>query len=372
MHLPMPSHFSSDKTLEEFPTFATHSTAGALSPCLSALDSPTSSQSIHELSVTYCKDFNCCGLVLKDLHALLQHYEETHYEENLLDDASSFSSTFSSSSSSSSSFKLPSPPSLLPPPNSASLLSGGGGGGGLKRPAEDFLTCTNKRFHQGWDQVGVGASLSLDDDSFWQLNALLDEADPSFLRQLTQDMVGWPPLTVPPQKIFQQRTTSTTPAQSPIELSPIITTGNVAANACGQLVQHGHVGRPPLVNANGVVEKPYKCMVPGCDKSYKNPNGLKYHNAHGHVELKAANKEENKSFKAVKLVAPPLSPVRSSTITIPAAATTMETPADTDISALLRRHTCPVCFKGYKHFNGIKYHLQHMHGLNFETLFNNH
>lgn len=31
-------------------------------------------------------------------------------------------------------------------------------------------------------------------------------------------------------------------------------------------------------------EKPYRCIIPGCDKAYKNPNGLKYHNLHGHCE----------------------------------------------------------------------------------------
>ncbi|EJW04129.1 hypothetical protein EDEG_01565 [Edhazardia aedis USNM 41457] len=29
-------------------------------------------------------------------------------------------------------------------------------------------------------------------------------------------------------------------------------------------------------------EKPYKCKIPGCAKKYKNSNGLKYHMAHGH------------------------------------------------------------------------------------------
>ena len=31
-------------------------------------------------------------------------------------------------------------------------------------------------------------------------------------------------------------------------------------------------------------DKPYRCSHPGCDKAYKNPNGLKYHNLHGHCE----------------------------------------------------------------------------------------
>ena len=32
------------------------------------------------------------------------------------------------------------------------------------------------------------------------------------------------------------------------------------------------------------VKKPYACTVPGCEKSYKNPNGLKYHMIHGHCK----------------------------------------------------------------------------------------
>ncbi len=31
------------------------------------------------------------------------------------------------------------------------------------------------------------------------------------------------------------------------------------------------------------VNRPYKCQVPGCGKTYKNPGGLKYHMQHGHV-----------------------------------------------------------------------------------------
>jgi hypothetical protein len=30
------------------------------------------------LEATYCRDFACCGLILNDLHDLLQHYEECH------------------------------------------------------------------------------------------------------------------------------------------------------------------------------------------------------------------------------------------------------------------------------------------------------
>jgi hypothetical protein len=32
----------------------------------------------RELEASYCRDFACCGLILTDLHDLLQHYEECH------------------------------------------------------------------------------------------------------------------------------------------------------------------------------------------------------------------------------------------------------------------------------------------------------
>ncbi|KAJ1955356.1 Transcriptional regulator of ribosomal biogenesis proteins, partial [Dispira parvispora] len=68
-------------------------------------------------------------------------------------------------------------------------------------------------------------------------------------------------------------------------------------------------------------EKPYRCPVEGCGKAYKNPNGLKYHNLHGHCN----------------------------------------TGADGDVTP--RPHLCTYenCGKSYKNMNGLKYHIQHTH-----------
>lgn len=37
-------------------------------------------------------------------------------------------------------------------------------------------------------------------------------------------------------------------------------------------------------NSTPRAERPYKCKIGGCPKSYKNPGGLKYHMQHGHCE----------------------------------------------------------------------------------------
>ncbi|KAI9013743.1 hypothetical protein CLU79DRAFT_768546 [Phycomyces nitens] len=73
-----------------------------------------------------------------------------------------------------------------------------------------------------------------------------------------------------------------------------------------------------------LVEKPYKCNVPACEKSYKNANGLKYHKLHGHC----IEKLENGTNHIAE-----------------------------------RPYSCKVgrCIKRYKNLNGLKYHILHTH-----------
>ncbi|KAI9493617.1 hypothetical protein BDB00DRAFT_938946 [Zychaea mexicana] len=71
-------------------------------------------------------------------------------------------------------------------------------------------------------------------------------------------------------------------------------------------------------------ERPYKCQVDGCDKAYKNANGLKYHKAHGHCHEKQQDESELIAKK----------PYRCS---------------------------IGICNKRYKNLNGLKYHIEHTH-----------
>lgn len=68
-----------------------------------------------------------------------------------------------------------------------------------------------------------------------------------------------------------------------------------------------------------MMEKPYKCHTPGCTKSYKNANGLKYHSAHGHDG--SERDLDDRPFKC----------------------------------------HIPECGKSYKNANGLKYHMAHSH-----------
>ncbi|CAG8627811.1 154_t:CDS:1 [Paraglomus brasilianum] len=94
-------------------------------------------------------------------------------------------------------------------------------------------------------------------------------------------------------------------------------------SAFKEKTQHITKGATQL-STQPVVEKPFKCTVPGCSKSYKNLNGLKYHNEHGH---------------------------RSGLLDID------------EKRPVLKPYKCefPDCDKRYKNPNGLKYHLEHAH-----------
>ncbi|ORZ00367.1 hypothetical protein BCR43DRAFT_521412 [Syncephalastrum racemosum] len=78
--------------------------------------------------------------------------------------------------------------------------------------------------------------------------------------------------------------------------------------------------QPPEVPQSKLdsIARPWKCEVPGCNKAYKNRNGLKYHTEHGHL------------------------------------------PPDDDPN---KRHRCPIetCLKAFKSAGGRDYHIAHCH-----------
>lgn len=85
--------------------------------------------------------------------------------------------------------------------------------------------------------------------------------------------------------------------------------------------------------------KPYKCPVIGCDKSYKNQNGLKYHRQHGH-QNQTLHQNEDGSFSIID----PLS----------------NTPYPDGVAIEKDKpYQCEICGKRYKNLNGLKYHRAH-------------
>ncbi|KAI8147631.1 hypothetical protein BJV82DRAFT_596324 [Fennellomyces sp. T-0311] len=237
----------------------------------------------RELEAAFCRDFSCCGLVLSDLHDLLQHYEECHVRlEEEDDDDQSFWSPPSASSS------VPSSPTLDDESCDA-----------LKKKAAAYLSdlynsatlsplsLTSKEEPQEEEPKKVGKKRS------YQQYA----PQPSALDLLTQSAA----------KKLAMATGGDLP-------TPILTDEDFLAQAGALLAS---------ANTNANADKPYKCNVPGCQKAYKNPNGLKYHNQHGHCDL-VTDESENIASKPYQC-------------------------------------TIGDCGKRYKNLNGLKYHIEHSH-----------
>lgn len=144
---------------------------------------------------------------------------------------------------------------------------------------------------------------------------------------------------------------------------------------------------------NTAEHRPYKCPAPGCDKAYKQMNGLKYHRLHGHCNQNLRNVNgvaASTSLDAVEAANKPVTPEKG------AASTSESKPDSSALGSAFpllgaedaankgpkgpdtpskssnnvppeKMYVCQVgnCDKRYKNLNGLRYHYLHSgsHGL---------
>lgn len=93
--------------------------------------------------------------------------------------------------------------------------------------------------------------------------------------------------SLPPSGSIVPSATSSHLAGLPPHLAALSPAQLTALHPLGTGVQISPSGRPYTPPS----EKPFKCSVAGCDKSYKQQNGLKYHRLHGHCNQNNVGKE---------------------------------------------------------------------------------
>ncbi|ESZ98760.1 hypothetical protein SBOR_0866 [Sclerotinia borealis F-4128] len=102
----------------------------------------------------------------------------------------------------------------------------------------------------------------------------------------------------------------------------------------------------------GEEHKPFRCPVIGCEKAYKNQNGLKYHKTHGH-QTQQLHENGDGTFSIVN----------------------PETSIPYSGNEGMERekpYKCDFCGKRYKNLNGLKYHKQHSTPCDPDLKLNNH
>ncbi|MCJ1479615.1 Transcriptional regulator of ribosomal biogenesis proteins [Lambiella insularis] len=104
--------------------------------------------------------------------------------------------------------------------------------------------------------------------------------------------------------------------------------------------QQCRVGLADTVSGlNGEEPKPFRCPVIGCEKAYKNQNGLKYHKTHGHN-----NQQLHENADGTFSIVDP---------------TTLTPYPGTLGMEKEKPFKCEACGKRYKNLNGLKYHKSH-------------
>ncbi|KAI9267032.1 hypothetical protein EDC94DRAFT_602056 [Helicostylum pulchrum] len=276
-----------------------------------------------DLEASFCRDFACCGLVLEDLHDLLQHYEECHVrleddESSLFDeeDSNSWSPSLSFSSlSSADESSMPNSPTTTMDDNESSNNIDT-----LKKRAAAYLSDLYNATSSSSSSASSVSSCSsystppspttscAEDDMSVVEDNLSKKSGKK--RSYNQYSSGTPSAL----ELLTQSAAKKLALASGDLPTPMLSDEDFLAQAGALLAS---------ANTNANADKPYKCPVSSCDKAYKNPNGLKYHNQHGHCNL--LNDDND------------------------------------NIASKPYQCTIGECGKRYKNLNGLKYHIEHSH-----------
>ncbi|KAI8985906.1 hypothetical protein BDB01DRAFT_786805 [Pilobolus umbonatus] len=201
----------------------------------------------HELEQQFCRDYMCCGMILSNLHKLLDHYEDHHLnrtdqQENPFSPLSHF-------------FNYDTPP------RSQTLTS----------------MPTKKKRRPYSLQVSI-TNLSLIENA---------RKYPSKSVETVNTLLG-------ARANCSEFGDNNNLNDSILNKHPTI---NPPINTAWNHTSHQP---PPIRKQNNTLsedDKPYRCHVNSCGKAYKNANGLKYHRLHGNCDIsKVESLIENRRY----------------------------------------------------------------------------
>ncbi|EJT98239.1 hypothetical protein DACRYDRAFT_24705 [Dacryopinax primogenitus] len=246
----------------------------------------------------FCRDFTCCGLVLQDLHSLLQHYEDVHV------------------------VVMESPE--VGPQNPKGMAAA------AFDPSEMELEPGPSKNQSGMAQSSMQSAF-----------------DAHVLR--TGPRGSFPSIQTGSRTTSPSRSGTSTPMSQRFPYSGLDSPNSPASSITPALLSapstplSSRPGSPTSGNYSDSTmtisrpassltrNKPFKCPTPGCNKQYLQANGLKYHRLHGQCNF--ASKDPS-----------------------------LEGLTEQEAEEKLRPYACAVggnCERRYKNMNGLRYHYQH-------------
>jgi transcription factor SFP1 len=312
-----------------------------------AFDSPAESPFLPHVEQDILRDFSCCGVELSDLHALIRHYEEKHaagVEED--DDMIMNWDVFEDDN-------IPVQPAPTGKPDIAEL----------KRKArfsvmQNLARTNNSVFDFEFDTKNFKRTPSfapLVKDSVDLYGSQWSSSQSSPIEHSEQSFPSTP-VTVPLQDLDVNAKHEWTAADWAAQLNQV--SQPQAIRKSRNVTQQDNPGVVSPENTI-VVDKPYKCRNLGCDKAYKNMNGLKYHRMHGVCNKNNLSVELGNASPVPQT--PPASGVSTPNTSVPnSPALTIHSGFNNPVIEE-KKYSCEKCSKRYKNLNGLKYHKKASH-----------
>jgi len=309
----------------------------------------TESPFLSHVEETVLRDFSCCGVELSDLHALLRHYEDHHApfgDDDMAMDLDCYDGD-----------ETPTFQGTRQKPDIALL----------KRRAKfnmmQNLARANSVFDYDFDFSKVNSKRT----------APFPSPAPSAREPVADFASQWSSSQSSPIETPDQSFPST-PVTLPLHDLDVNASKDWTAQEWAQLPisqvsqpQAIRKSRVPQQETPGVVspentivvDKPYKCKNVGCDKAYKNMNGLKYHRMHG-----VCNKNNLAADLATGSPAPQTPPASGASTPAPSVPSSPALPLHHGFTNPVieeKKYICDKCKKRYKNLNGLKYHKKATH-----------
>lgn len=267
---------------------------------------PNATSYLPKLEADYCKDYSCCGQLLPTLHDLLRHYEEAHIS------------------------------SSPPPDANAHLLNSHHNRNNMNNIHNVMETVStndvflNNHGHAVPNQGNMNAPAHHFNVQQHAINQ--GNLNQTILPNLT--MAGGPDQSMRAQGVSPSVTSHQSSHHDRDSARPrnMLQLGEDDSMYIDDPARHLYV----MENEE---YKPFKCPVIGCEKTYKNQNGLKYHRLHGHQNQTLKENEDG----TISIIDP-----ESNTPFLDGAGMEKDKP-----------YRCEVCGKRYKNLNGLKYHRGH-------------
>ena len=304
-----------------------------------SMSPPVHTSYLPDLEADYCKDYSCCGELLPTLHDLLRHYEEAHISpspptdnNHLLNNARN--NNFSNMHN------------VMETVSTTDVFLNNGHNQFQNNQHSDPPQQINTNQIQNQPQQHVSnPNLNLHKNHYNIQQQTINQASPipshapipnQFNQNQNQHMQQNQnhPTSIPPHQTHHHPQQSQ--QQSPHINSPRSNTPMQTEDEDSMYIDDP--ARHLYVMENDE-HKPYKCPVIGCEKTYKNQNGLKYHRLHGH---QGQTLKENPDG-TISIIDP-----ESNTPYLDGAGMEKDKP-----------YRCEVCGKRYKNLNGLKYHRGH-------------